>query len=318
MATHRSRWQLHGLNNGTFFSGIHRAVTALPLPVTLALARAGTYVAYRLMTRTTDALVHNLRAVQPDADDRALRRVALRTYRQYARDVVYFMRAIGMSSEEVDRLFVLEGRNIFDRVRAEGRGMLLVTAHFGNWEIGAVLLRHLGCPLDVVVLPEVDETVNALRRRLRASLGVGTIEVRQSMSTALQIRERLAANAAVAMLMDRYVDRDHVEVRFFGRTAYFLRAPALLAYLTGAPLVPCFVVRREDGRYLTVVESPIEVDRTLDRAAAVQRAAQAFADVLERTIRARPECWYQFYPYWDDQAGVTAVERSAARTPEQA
>jgi KDO2-lipid IV(A) lauroyltransferase len=220
-----------------------------------------------------------------------------------------------MSPAEVDRLFVLEGRAIFDRVRAEGRGLLLVTAHFGNWEIGAVLLRHLGCPLDVVVMPEVDETVNALRRRFRDSLGVGTIEVRQSMSTALHIRERLAANAAVAMLMDRYVDRDHVKVRFFGRDAHFLRAPALLAYLTGAPLVPCFVVQRPDGRYLTTVESPIEVDRTLDRTSAVQRAAQGFADVLERTIRARPECWYQFYPYWDDQARVTTLGESAARTP---
>jgi KDO2-lipid IV(A) lauroyltransferase len=307
MATHRSRRQLHGLNNGAFFRLVHGLVTTLPRPVALGLADAGTAVAHRVMTSTTDALVHNLRAVRPPDDERSLRRLARRTYRQYARDVFHFIRALEMSPAEVDRLFVLEGRDTFERVLSEGRGMLLVTGHFGNWEIGAVLLRHLGCPLDVVVMPEVDETVNALRRRFRDSLGVGTIEVRQSMGTALQIRERLAANAAVAMLMDRYADRDQVKVRFFGRDAYFLRAPALLAYLTGAPLVPCFVVQQPDGRYLTTVESPIEVDRALDRATGVQQAAQGFADVLERAIRGRPECWYQFYPFWDDQARVGEV-----------
>jgi KDO2-lipid IV(A) lauroyltransferase len=297
----RNRWQLHGLNNGTIFTLTYRGVSRLPAGVSYGIGHVGTWIAYRLMPETTSALVENLRVVRPDLEEAALRRLALSTYRHYARDVIDFIRSLSMSEAEVERLFTWSGRDVYEAVRDGGRGMLLVTAHFGNWEIGAVLLRHIGCPLDVVVMPEADETVNELRRRFRESLGAGTIEIRQSMSTPLQIRDRLAANRAVAMLMDRHVERDRVRVQFFGRAVYFLRAPALLAYLTGAPLVPCFLVRQDDGTYRTTMEEPIEIDRSVDRDTGVQRAAQAFATILERHIRRTPECWYQFYRYWADQ-----------------
>jgi len=306
----RNRWQLHGLNNGTIFTLTYKGVSRLPAPVSYGIGHVGTWLAYRLMPQTTSALIENLRVVRPDLDEQGLRRLALSTYRHYARDVIDFIRSLTMSEDQVERLFTWNGRALYEAVRAEARGMLLVTAHFGNWEIGAVLLRHIGCPLDVVVMPEADERVNELRRRFRESLGAGTIEVRQSMSTPLQIRDRLAANHAVAMLMDRHVERDRVPVRFFGRDVYFLRAPALLAYLTGAPLVPCFLVRQADGTYRTTVEQPIEIDRSVDRDTGVQRAAQAFAAILERHIRERPECWYQFYRYWADQEFASRNEES--------
>ena len=296
----RTKWQLHGLNNGAIFGLTRLGVRWLPLQASYGLGHVGTWMAWRLMPATTDALVENLRVVRPADSDADLRQLALSTYRHYARDVIDFMRSLTLPEPAIERLFTLQGREIFDRLRAEGRGLLLVTGHLGNWEIGAVLLRHLRCPLDVVALPEVDDRVNEMRRRFRQSLGVGTIEVRQSTGTALQIRDRLAANGAVAMLMDRHIARDRVQVGFFGRDVYFLRAPALLAYLTGAPLLPCFIVRQDDGRFATTLETPIEVDRSVDRETGVQRAAQAFAAVLERYVRAYPQCWYQFYPYWRD------------------
>jgi lauroyl/myristoyl acyltransferase len=295
-----TRWQLHGLNNGVIFGLTRLGARWLPRPASYAIGHVGTWMAWRLMPSTTEALVENLRVVRPGDSDAELRRLALSIYRHYARDVIDFIRSLTLPDHAVEHLFTLRGREVFDRLRAEGRGLLLVTGHLGNWEIGAVLLRHLRCPLDVVALPEVDDRVNEMRRRFRESLGVGTIEVRQSTATALQIRDRLAANGAVAMLMDRHIERDRVQVRFFGRNVYFLRAPALLAYLTGAPLLPCFIVRQDDGRFVTTLETPIEVDRTVDRDTGVQRAAQAFATVLERYVRDHPQCWYQFYPYWRD------------------
>src|SRR5699024_5645568 len=131
-----------------------------------------------------------------------------------------------------------------------------------------------------------------------------TIEVRQSMDTALQIRRRLAENRIVAMLMDRHVDKDRVAVRFFGRRAYFLRTPPLLAYMTGAPLLPCSVIRAPAGLFRVTPGQAIHVSRELDRETAVSRAAQAFADQLEALVRETPHHWYQFYPYWDAQDAV--------------
>ena len=127
-----------------------------------------------------------------------------------------------------------------------------------------------------------------------------TIEVRQSLDTPLQIRRRLSEGRTVAMLMDRHVERDRVPVTMFGRRTHFLGAPALLAYLTGAPLVPIFLVREGRGRFRARPQEPIIIDRAGDRDEQVRRAAQQVATLLEREIEARPECWYQFYRYWED------------------
>ena len=89
--------------------------------------------------------------------------------------------------------------------------------------------------------------MNRLRREIRDRLGVDTIEVRQSLDTALQIRRRLADNRVVAMLMDRHLGRDRVAVQFLGRAAWFLKTPALMGFMTGAPLVPCFIERTAPG-----------------------------------------------------------------------
>ena len=297
-----------GINNGRIFRWTCAGVATLPTLVSYAIGWMGTAIAYRAMGDVSRALAENLQRVRPDLPARALNRLALATYRSYAIDVIDFLRSVSLSPRERDRLFILEGRDRFDAARSAGRGLILVAGHYGNWELGAVVMHHYRYPLDVVAMPEPDPVVNDIRRRMRASLGVRTIEVRQSLDTALQIRRRLADNATVAMLMDRHVGRDRVRVRFFERDAWFLRTPALLGYLSGAPLVPCFIERQLDGRFLVLPGAPIHVDRALERDAAVRHAAQAFASALEARIRERPTLWYQFYPYWRMQDAASAEE----------
>jgi KDO2-lipid IV(A) lauroyltransferase len=295
------RWLTHGLNNGWFFTLSYRLVLALPRVISYGLADIGTWIAWRTMRDTTHAIEDNLRAVVPDAPPRELSRLALATYRSYARDVADFMRGVSAPPGETEAMFTPHGIDTIYRVREQGRGALIVTGHFGNWELGGLLMRSLGLPLDVVAMPEADEQVNRMRHAFRQQMGIETIEVRQSLDTALQIRQRLAQNRSVAILMDRHVDRDRVEVQFFGRRAYFLRTPVLLSYLTGAPIVPCFIIRKGSGRFDVIAEEAIDVDHALPRDQGVQQVAQRFAAVLEQHIRRRPECWYQFYPYWQAQ-----------------
>jgi lauroyl/myristoyl acyltransferase len=302
----QATWTRHLLNTGLIFQATYRGVSGLPRPITSCLGDTGAWLAARLMSGTTAALVDNLRAVFPDEDARVLRRLAGRTYRSYARDVSDFIRALSLDREAARTLFrsdVDTARPLIDTLLAAGKGVILVSGHFGNWEIGSVVLSAYNYPLTVVAMQEASETVNRLRLDFRHRLGVETLEVRQSMDTALRIRRQLAENRIVAMLMDRHVDRDRVAVTFFGRRAFFLRTPALLAYLTGAPLLPCSIVRREGQPFDVLPGEPIVVSREGDRDTAVARAAQAFAMQLEAQIRRAPHCWYQFYRFWDAQRG---------------
>jgi len=301
-------WTLHGLNSGVIFSATCRGVAILPRRVSYAIGVVGTWLAWRLMPRTRSALVDNLRAVFPNAADAELRRRALSTFRAYARDVIDFLNALRAPEASLARVFEFrrEDQQLLDDLLLTGRGIILVSGHYGNWEAGGVFLRRVcHMPLTIVAMTEASPEVNRLRREIRGQLGADTIEVRQSLDTALQIRRRLADNKIVAMLMDRPLGRDGIEVTFLGRRASFLRTPPLMGFLTGAPLLPCFVERRGTAQFMVSAGEPIVVSTDLPRDEAIQRAAQQFADQLSARVRRHPEYWYHFYPYWE-----TAPERS--------
>ena len=300
----RPRWHPPALNNARIVRATYRGVSRLPLAVSLGIGHVGTWIAWRLMRSGTEALVENFAGMFPEMSLRERRRLALRTYRSYARDTIYFMRSLSMDAEALRRRITRFDTSAFDAALAAGRGAISVSPHFGNWELGGVVVGRLtSYPLAVVVMREPDEGVHELRTELRRSLGIETIEVRQQLDTALRVRRFLHGNGVVAILIDRHLGRDRVPVRFFGRPANFLRTPALLAYFSGAPLVPVFVYRDadDDDRFVVDCGPAIEVPREGDVDANVARATQQVAEVVEAQIRRRPQCWYQFYRFWAAQ-----------------
>ena len=269
-------------------------------------ATACTWLASRLMPATRAAIGDNLRAVFPGG---LARRAGAPGPAHAARPTratrsTSFARCRSTKSAST-ALFDPPPEYLprFNQVLAQGRGAILVTGHYGNWEIGSVLMsRVLHLPLTIVAMAEASAEVNRVRREIRDRLGVDTIEVRQSLDTALQIRRRLSDNRIVAMLMDRHLGRDRVQVTLLGRPAWFLRTPALMGYLSGAPLMPCFIQRTESHPAFSVfLGDPIVVATDRPRDEAIQQAAQQFADQLSARVRQHPEYWYQFYRYWDAQ-----------------
>jgi lauroyl/myristoyl acyltransferase len=302
------RWHAGAFNNGPIFGLTYRLVTRLPRAASYAIGDAGTWLACQLMRNGTRAIVDNLHVVRPDATERELKRLALLTYRSYARDTIDFIRSLAMNRTEFEPMMASFDRGRLEDLLARRRGVVIVGGHFGNWELGGVALRLLhGHPLTVVGKSEASPVVGEIRRRMRESLGIETLEIGQMLETALQIRRLLAANGIVAMLLDRHLGRDRIDVTFFGRPNGFLRTPAMIGYLSGAPLLPAFMIRQADGRFVGELGDPIVVDSTKPTEDAVRAATQAFAAELEDRIRANPQLWYQFYPYWrnDDAAQNT-------------
>ncbi|MEO5821132.1 MAG: lysophospholipid acyltransferase family protein [Vicinamibacteraceae bacterium] len=302
----RATWTSHFFNTGAMFRFTYWLARVLPRPLARALAFGGTRVAHWTLRGTRAGVADNFRGAFPELSPAEIAALTRRTYHAYSTDVLDLFRSVSMTDAQALELFEpyqMEGGAFMDAL-AGGKGVILVTGHFGNWEIGGALMRALDLPMTIVAMREASEEINRLRVEFRQRFGADTIEVRQSMDTALQIRRRLSENRIVAMLMDRHVDRDRVPVTFFGRRAYFLRTPALLAYMTGAPLLPCSVVRLPSGRFRVRPGTPIHVPHDVDRDTAVRGAAQAFADQLEGCIRETPHAWYQFYDYWATQDAV--------------
>ena len=275
-----------------------------PRGLSYAIGDASTWLSWRLMNRTRAAVVDNLSALFPHETGPQLTERALRTFRSYARDVVDFLCALRAPGHEAAMLVDVppERAQVFHDLLARGRGIILVGGHYGNWEFGGILMRRvLDLPLTVIAMAEAAGEANRIRREIRDGLGIDTLEVRQSLDTALQIRRRLSENRIIAFLMDRHIERDRVAVTLLDRPAWFLRTPVLMAYLTEAPVLPCFIERAGRGLFTVLLGTPIEVSRDLPRDIAIHRAAQQFADQLGERVRQHPDYWYHFYRYWDAQ-----------------
>lgn len=298
------RWHAAGaINSGLIFGATYYGVTGMPRACSYAIGHTGTWLAYHLLRDGTRALLENLRVVRPGASERELHRLALLTYRSYGRDTIDFIRSLEMPREQLAPLVTGLNTDRLDGLLAGKRGVVLVGGHFGNWELGGVALRLLhGYPLTVVGKAEASPAVGKFRRRMRDSLGIETLEIGQMLETALQIRRLLGDNRIVAMLLDRSIGRDRVDVTFFGRKTGFLRTPAMIGYLSKAPLLPAFMIRNAENRFVGLLGDPIVVNASAPPDESVQAATQAFATQLERHISEHPHLWYQFYPYWGGEA----------------
>ena len=191
----------------------------------------------------------------------------------------------------------------FDRIlegRKRGKGVLLLTAHLGNWEVGGLMLAAVRQPIHVVLVPDIFPAVERARRRLHERNGVTEIPVDRSFVPTLAVLRALARNEIVAMQGDRDFDNTGVPVPFFGRDAYFPRGPLRVAMATDAAVLPAFIVRVPDGRYRAIIEEPLVVDRGGDREVTLRRNLERYVAILERYVRQYPDQWYCFFPFWDD------------------
>jgi lauroyl/myristoyl acyltransferase len=184
--------------------------------------------------------------------------------------------------------------------RQKGKGVLLLTAHLGNWEVGGFMLAQVKIPIHVVLVPDIFPGVERVRRRLHRLAGVNEIPIDRSFVPTLAVMRALEENGVVAMQGDRDFNNTGIAVPFFGHEAYFPRGPLRVAMATGATVLPAFIIQVPDGRYRAVVEEPLTVEREGDREAALRTNLQRYVSILERYVRKFPEQWYCFYPFWDD------------------
>ena len=137
-----SRWTLHALNSGLIFSVTVAGVRRLPRAVSYAIGWVAAWIAWTLMPRSNDAVASNLEPLFPAEDLRRRRRRALDVYRSYTRDAIDFLRALNATPDEDARLFDLRPQDaaLFADLLSRGNGLILVTAHWGNWEAGGILV----------------------------------------------------------------------------------------------------------------------------------------------------------------------------------
>ena len=238
----------------------------------------------------------NLRRIFPDSSERQIRALARRIFRNFARCLVDYGSFGSIPAESFDRAIgVFEGRENLEGLFDAGRGVILVTGHIGNWELGGLFWGQSGVKLNVVTLPEGDARIDRFREAYRHRYRIDTIVVDGTPFATLEMMAALRRGEMVAMLVDRWGKADGVAAPFFGGVHYLPRGPFALSRATGAPILPAFVVR-EGAAYRGIVERPFVAEGE-DDAPCAARVSEA----LERVVRRYPDQWYNFVPIGDNE-----------------
>ncbi|MCG9896062.1 MAG: lysophospholipid acyltransferase family protein, partial [Fimbriimonadaceae bacterium] len=193
--------------------------------------------------------------------------------------------------ERLEETTVVEGFHHVEQALAQGRGALMITGHFGNWERISAWLSHRGVPLSVVARDanqaEINDLINSLRQ------GPGTRVIPRG-NAARPILERLRANELIGILPDQ--NSQEIYIPFFGHPAGTVLGPGVLAERSGAPVIPVACVRVGVGRYRIRFDDPLVPEPVEGpRGEGTMRAIHAW---LESVIREHPEQWLWLHDRW--------------------
>ncbi|MBN1984123.1 MAG: lysophospholipid acyltransferase family protein [Chitinivibrionales bacterium] len=179
-------------------------------------------------------------------------------------------------------------------------GVILLTAHIGNWEIAAnMLTERVDTQVHVVLvdkeLTEIKDVLNPLLQKRRFStIAIGD----DPLASSIEIKKSLAANHIVCLQGDRTRGEQSVETMFLGHKATLPHGPFLIAALTKSPIVPIFTLKNGFFHYTIKAFQPVCISPGETREGFVQRAMRTYVEILESVATRYPYQWYNFYDFW--------------------
>jgi len=269
----------------------------LPLHLSYKLAIFISDVQYFLSFRDRRAVKSNLRVIlSPDVNLSKAARAVFRNFGKYINE--FFWMAKHLNKEYIDQHVKLKNYHHVENVLKSGKGGVLITAHLGNWEMGAVIVSKLGHSVTVVALPHKERDVNTFFNKQRESRGMTIVPT----STAIrQCLETLRENKFTALAADRDFSLNGEVMDFLGRKAFIPKGPAAFSIKTGAPIVPVFLIRQESNNFVLHFEEPIWPGENGNEHNAQLNLMYKYVRIMEDKIRQNPEQWMVFREFWVDE-----------------
>ncbi len=283
-----------------------RAVAALCALVPEMVAdRVGAgigWVAARVGRPRWRVVEEHLGTAFPERGEGWRRWVGRRSYAHFCREAVATFRLAGMTRAALRKRTVVLGTELLERAAREGRGVVAVSAHLGNWEVGGAAVVAHGHPMDIVVARQRNQRFDRYLTRSRERLGFGIIPRGEARRGVLR---SLRAGRVIGIMGDQDARRAGIFTRFFGRPASTARGPAVLAMRSGALIITLIAIREKGWRpRYTIHLEPLSegwrpqgpADGSREEVAAA--ITQAFTTRIEGWVRAHPEQYLWHHRRW--------------------
>jgi KDO2-lipid IV(A) lauroyltransferase len=294
------------------------SAVALALPMATAAPVSGRLL-FRLLPVRRKVVLENLRRVfGAAAPAPEIERIAQAHYAHLWRLLGEFVRFRWLSTARKRALVRVENLDAFAAAFRRGQGVLVLTGHFGNWEVATVagIQNHpeVHGRFHFVRRPIKPRWLDALVTRRFHRAGFGVIAKRGSLDRIVALLER---GDIVVFPFDQYAGgADGLDVEFFGHRAGTFKSLAVIALATGAPVVPAACWREPGGRHVLRFDDPVPLVDVDDATAAIARTTRAFNATLERLVLRHPEQWWWVHRRW--KPARRAKRRPANREAELA
>ncbi|MBA4397707.1 MAG: lipid A biosynthesis acyltransferase [Syntrophus sp. (in: bacteria)] len=278
--------------------------TAIILAIFSAIPRTvrrKTFVAlfllfYHVSPRRRLIAIHNLKRAFPEKNMDEIVAIAKGVYRNMAIVAADFFEIPKLTPDNLSDLIEVEGLEHCRKALEKNKGVLMFGSHFGNWELGAIALSLRVKPSVVIYRildnPVLENVVTWVRSC------TGNIPLAKEFAMRSMLRH-LKKNDILGILIDQNVSvAEGVFVDFFGRPACTTNGLALLALHTGAPVLPGYALRLDDGRYRFAFGEEVELVRTGDREQDILVNTQNFTRIIEATVRKYPDQWLWVHQRW--------------------
>ena len=278
------------------------AARLMPGPMASAAATSLGFTASFANAERRAMIERHIKRVNPALGGASLRVAVGQAFDSYARYYVESFRLPSLSKRVVDRSFSVDGFHHITDALELGKGCIFALPHLGGWEWAGRWMTDQGYKLTVVVEalepPELFEWFADLRQEL----GMTVVPTGPNAGTA--VTKALRENQIVCLLSDRDIERNGVDVEFFGERTTLPAGPAMLGLRVGAPVLPVGVYfTSEYNGHHALVRPPLSMQRTGGLRDDVARITQNLARELEFLIRRAPEQWHLFQPNWPSDPG---------------
>ena len=255
-----------------------------------------TFVFFYFIPIRKQVVFENLRKAFPEKEEKEIKKIAFGCYRSVIISFFEIMCMQKMDRREIINMLNVDNADLIVKSYQDGKGVILLSAHFGNWELIATSVSaRINIPFHVVVKhqsnPYVDRKINGIRIKWGNEIVSLGISIRN-------IYKELKNKNLVAMVADQRGPADGLRIKFFGLETAIYSGPAILAIKTGAPLIYGITIRQPDFKYKVILEK-INLENLPDyEEEKIKEVCQRLASFLEKYVRQNPEQWLWMHKIW--------------------
>ena len=305
---------IEAFNDGAGFCAIWiccKLIPRIPLESSYAVARIFSTLSLKLLKRKKNAILGNLDVAFGD-------RMGEEEKMEIAREMVTnffknFFECFCLASNfrsKIDHLVTIEGREHLEKALARGKGVIALSAHFGNYALlGAVMVKE-NYPFHMVIRHSRSKSIARMFQKFMDVSGLKTISTQPWRDSVKKILSCLRHNEIICLITDENKRRGGVDVDFFGRETSTATGPAVFSLRTGAPIIPIFVVRQQDNSHTIIIDPPLAFNLTGIHTEDIHHITSRCTEHIESYVKAYPTQWFWLNRRWE---GLSPGDKHAER-----